>query len=39
VDYWEQGITVKELGLEGMNASQIIQLATTGEASLRATLI
>jgi len=32
VDYWGQGITVKELGLQGMNALQILELVSTGKA-------
>lgn len=30
VDYWEQGITTKQLGIGNMEASQIIELVTTG---------
>ena len=36
VDYWQQGITVKELGLDGMDVSQISELVTAGQASSKA---
>lgn len=33
VDYWHEGVTVKKLGLEGMNASQILEIANLGRVS------